>query len=165
MDDRTSTFEIDEPESYDWDYEEVQPHAPRVLWGRVAMLALLMGVAFWFGRMTAPTNDLAGELADARRELRLAQDEIDDLESQIAARPLEEDLGVVEPTPEPTPEETVAAAAKERTYVVKPGDTLLEIAQKFYGDSGLDDLIAEANGIDDPTELRPGDKLTIPPAP
>lgn len=162
MDDRTTSFEIDEPD-YDWDYEEVQPRAPRVLWGRIAILVLLMGLAFWFGRTTAPQNDLAAELADARRDLRLAQSEIADLESQIAARPLEEEAA--EPTPEPTPKEAADPASKERTYIVKPGDTLLEIAQRFYGDSDLDDLIAEANDIDDPTQLRPGDELIIPPAP
>lgn len=163
MDDRTNTFEVDEPESYDWDYEEEQPRAPRVLWGRIMIFVLLMGIAFWFGRATAPRNELASELADARRELQLAQSEIDDLESQIAARPLEEE--VTEPTPEPTVEQTERAAAKQRTYVVRSGDTLLELAQRFYGDSSLDDLIAEANGIEDPTELRPGDELIIPPAP
>lgn len=163
MDDRTSSFEIDEPGSYDWDYEEVPPRGPKVLWGRVLVLLGLMALAFWFGRTTAPKDDLGAELAEARQKLELAQDEIADLESQIAARPLEEEA--TDPTPEPTAEETPDATTEQRTYVVKPGDTLLAIAEKFYGDSSLDDLIAEANGIEDPTELRPGDTLTIPPAP
>lgn len=162
MDEQTTSFEIDEPESYDWDYEEVQPRTPRVLWGRIAILVVLMGLAFWFGRTTAPEDDFTSELADARRELRLAQDEIDDLESQIAARPLEQEAA--QPTPQPTQQET-QAAGEERVYVVKPGDTLLAIAQRFYGDSALDELIAEANDIDDPRDLRPGDELIIPPAP
>ncbi len=44
-------------------------------------------------------------------------------------------------------------------YVVKPGDTLYDIAQRY--NVPLDKL-AQANGITDPTTLRPGQTLIIP---
>ena len=50
-------------------------------------------------------------------------------------------------------------------YVVRPGDTLQGIAAKFYEDPTLDDVIARANGIDDPTLIHAGLELRIPPRP
>lgn len=57
----------------------------------------------------------------------------------------------ITPMPEPTYE-----------YVVKPGDTLWEIAFKTLGDSAKWGLIAAANGITNPNRLLPGQRLTIP---
>ncbi|MER3554063.1 MAG: hypothetical protein C4331_06855 [Meiothermus sp.] len=49
-------------------------------------------------------------------------------------------------------------------YTVQAGDTLSEIAQKFYGDGTRDSYmkIAKANGLDDPDLIRVGQKLQIP---
>ena len=47
-------------------------------------------------------------------------------------------------------------------YVVRPGDTLGQIAQDHLGSKDLWPHIAEANGIDDPKQLPAGRKLTIP---
>ena len=49
---------------------------------------------------------------------------------------------------------------------MKAGDTLGSIAGKFYGRTGHDlvALIEQANGMVDAT-IRPGQTLTIPPAP
>ncbi len=57
-----------------------------------------------------------------------------------------------------------AKAAGGRTYVVKKGDTLSEIAQKFYGDSSQWKKIYNANKsrIKDPKKLQVGTKLVIP---
>jgi nucleoid-associated protein YgaU len=164
MDERTESFETYEPESYEWDYEEAADRPPRVLWGRILALGVLVLVAFWLGRQSAPSGDTsAAALADARAELALAQQENEDLEAQVTA-------GLAEPTaapePEPTAEETApATTGKEQTYIVKSGDTLAGIALEFYGDSSLADVIAEANDIADPAEIRTGDKLIIPPEP
>jgi len=48
-----------------------------------------------------------------------------------------------------------------RTYVVKAGDTLIELAIRFYGDSSKWRLIAQKNGIKDPRKLPVGKKLVI----
>ncbi len=49
-------------------------------------------------------------------------------------------------------------------YTVQSGDTLSEIAQKFYGDGSRDSYmkIAQANGLDNPDLIRVGQKLQIP---
>ena len=163
MDDRTETLETYEPESYEWDYEEAVDRPPRVLWGRIVSLTLLMLVAFLFGRWTAPKGASTAELQQANERIEELKTEVATLDQQLAAEARQEE----EPQPTPTPEEetTPAATGEEQTYIVKSGDTLAGIAIKFYGDPTLDDLIAEANGIDDPQSLRPGDELIIPPEP
>ena len=161
MDDRTKSFdETYEPESYEWDYEEAADRPPRVLWGRVLALIVLLFAAFWLGRETVPSGDIsAAALADARAELEQAKDDIEKLEAQVANGAL------ADPTPEPTADETPAATTEGETYIVKSGDSLAAIALKFYGDASLADIIAEANDIADPTDIRPGDELIIPPEP
>ncbi|GEM48938.1 BON domain-containing protein [Deinococcus cellulosilyticus] len=49
-------------------------------------------------------------------------------------------------------------------YTVKAGDTLSEIAERFYGDASKESYmkIARANGISDPNLIRVGQKLQIP---
>jgi nucleoid-associated protein YgaU len=52
-----------------------------------------------------------------------------------------------------------------KTYVTVEGDTLWEIAQRFYGDGSRWNAIHEANRKaigDDPDTLRPSLTLTIP---
>lgn len=51
-----------------------------------------------------------------------------------------------------------------KRYVVQLGETLSSIAGRKYGDPTLWRKIAEANNIDDPLDLRPGQVLVIPPA-
>lgn len=162
MDDRTESFEHYEPESYEWDYEEARDRPPRVLWGRIVALILLLVAAFWFGRSSAPADDQSAALAAANERADQAESEIRDLEAQLAQRNAS---AVAEPTPEPTAESTPASSGEEQTYIVKSGDNLAAIALKFYGDSSLADLIADANNIDDVQSIRPGDKLIIPPEP
>jgi LysM repeat protein len=64
------------------------------------------------------------------------------------------------PSEEPAPvaEEIVAAPAASE-YVVKSGDTLSQIA-RAYGTTVM--AIAAANGIDNPSQLAAGQRLTIP---
>ena len=157
MDDRTETFDSQQPESYEWDYEEASDRPPRVLWGRVVALAVFLALAFWLGRSTAP-GDAGADLAGVQQDLEDARAEIDDLEQQLAA-------GAEEPTPQATAESTPLATGEEQSYVVKEGDTLRGIAIKFYGDPALASLIMEANGIDDAQQLSIGQELVIPPEP
>lgn len=58
-----------------------------------------------------------------------------------------------------------AGGAPVRTYKVESGDTLSKISRKYYGNSGSWQKIAEANKaiLPDPTKLKPGMVLTIPP--
>ena len=49
------------------------------------------------------------------------------------------------------------------TYVVKPGDMLMALAKRFYGDESKYVLIMEANNIDNADMIMVGQKLIIPP--
>jgi len=57
------------------------------------------------------------------------------------------------------------APAAIQSHTVVSGDTLSKIARKYYGSSGDWQKIAEANKaiLPDPTKLKPGMVLTIPP--
>lgn len=84
--------------------------------------------------------------------------------------------GVVEPVvvsvaPDdvaPDDEEVIEPVSREQeseehtTYVVKKGDTLSAIAQRFYGDASRWRLIAKANDLSDPNTVRVGMELIIP---
>jgi hypothetical protein len=60
-------------------------------------------------------------------------------------------------------EKALFSADFAKHYAVRRGDTLSSIAGTEYGDPALWRPIAEANDIDDPLGLRPGQVLVIPP--
>jgi hypothetical protein len=62
----------------------------------------------------------------------------------------------------PTTNPTTVSIGGIRSYTVRDGDSLQSIAYAAYGDPTRWRLIAEANGIDDPIELRRGRVLAIP---
>ncbi|HEX2239595.1 MAG TPA: LysM domain-containing protein [Actinomycetota bacterium] len=154
------TFDPYEDEgTYDYYDEEATPRRrPRLLWGRIAALAGALVIAFMVGRASSGGDDSA-ELDRVRRELTAAQAEIDELETRLAEEETEPEVVT------PAPSETAPESTEAQTYVVREGDTLRAIAMRFYGDPDLADLIAEENGITDPTELAVGQELIIPPAP
>jgi hypothetical protein len=53
-------------------------------------------------------------------------------------------------------------AGARRVHVVDPGDTIDLIASKAFGEPTNWRLLAEANNLDDPRRLRPGQRLVIP---
>jgi nucleoid-associated protein YgaU len=52
-----------------------------------------------------------------------------------------------------------------KAHVVQAGESITRIAERTGGDPRDWRRIAEANGIDDPLALPPGQRLEIPPAP
>jgi LysM repeat protein len=52
-----------------------------------------------------------------------------------------------------------------RHYTVQAGDTLSEIARRFYGDASLFKALANANNIADPNKIKTGQVLTLPDPP
>jgi tetratricopeptide (TPR) repeat protein len=63
------------------------------------------------------------------------------------------------------PAAAAPVAAGPRSHTVVSGDTLARIARKYYGNSGNWPKILEANKatLDDPTKLKPGMVLVLPP--
>ena len=62
-------------------------------------------------------------------------------------------------TPAPTPAPTAAPAPTPTTYTVQPGDNLIGIAQRF---GVTPDALQRANSISNPSNIQPGQVLTIP---
>jgi nucleoid-associated protein YgaU len=62
------------------------------------------------------------------------------------------------------PAETAAPAAENRTYTVKPGDTLSKIAKEQMGDAAQYPAIFDANRdqLANPDQIKPGQVLKIP---
>ncbi len=156
-------------ESYDWDYAEPGPSRPKVLWGRVAILGVVLLAAFWIGRSTAPGGGVSEEdFNNLLGQFQATQSELADAEQQIR------DL-------QPTPEETggqgnagggggngddEADIGEDNViYTVQPGDVLVNIAEACYGDPSLDTEIIGANEGLDPSALAAGQQLIIPPNP
>ena len=63
---------------------------------------------------------------------------------------------------ETKPQPTTTVAGK--THTIVKGDSLWDIAQKYYGDGNKYKLIMKANNISDPNALTVGQVLKIPPA-
>ncbi|WP_406495919.1 LysM peptidoglycan-binding domain-containing protein [Streptomyces sp. NBC_00846] len=57
---------------------------------------------------------------------------------------------------------TSGALAARRVHRLGAGDSLPSLAQREYGDPAAWRVIAEANGIDDPMRLAPGQQLLLP---
>lgn len=86
---------------------------------------------------------------------------------EILDKLVEKGLRFLEPSDEPAPEPPPQPPPPERTYTVQPGDTLSSIARQVYGNAGLWRIIFEANRniLSDPSLIRPGQILKIPPQP
>jgi len=71
----------------------------------------------------------------------------------------------VAPAASPAPPVAAPTPSAPRSHTVVSGDTLSRIARKYYGSSADWQKIAEANKaiLPDPTKLKPGMVLTIPP--
>ena len=170
MSDReTESFTPYEPQtsSYDWDYGEEPPAGggnggrnSNILWGRLVALGVLIILVFLIGRWSAPDGVSTEELDDLKQQVADSEEEVAELQAALAAQP------TVAPSPSVTVgEQTDEAEDPEfdgETYVVQSGDTMRGIAERFCGDPSQDDLIAEFNGIADPTIISVGAELMIP---
>lgn len=68
------------------------------------------------------------------------------------------------PTPaEPAPRQTAGVAPAPQRYTIEPGDSLLALALRFYGDEAKAVLLIEANDLTDADHIEVGQVLLIPP--
>jgi cell division protein FtsB len=168
-------YEPPEEPTYDWEYEDEPAYrgTPKILWGRLVVLGVFLLIAFFIGRALAgggvsqdDFDQATAQRNDARAQASEARAEVADLERSVAA--LQDEVESLQQAQTGTTGEdtgTEAPPVEGETYVVKQGDTLRGIAEKFYGDATLDDYIAEANDISDPSAISTGSELTIPPDP
>jgi len=93
------------------------------------------------------------------RDLGAKPPELDVINRKIAARSLDEAL---EAKPEEDPRQI--AAAGEKVYVVKGGESLYDVAAEVYGDGLEYKRLLEANRemLRDSNELKPGMQLKVP---
>ena len=162
MRDRTEPLAPYEPEpepSYEWDYEDERSSRPKVLWGRIVILAVVLILAYLLGRSTAPEGISSTTLEQARAESAQLEEENQSLADQV------DELQEAQESPGPTTtteaggtDETGAA----ETYTVRRGDTLTSIAQEVCEDPSLDNAIGELNDISDPEQLPVGSDIAIP---
>lgn len=78
--------------------------------------------------------------------------------------PIVDGLRPAEP-PKPNPAESKASPTSATTHVVKRGEALSTIADKYYGTSKRDlvDALARFNKLKNASAIREGQTLTIPP--
>jgi nucleoid-associated protein YgaU len=162
MRDRTEPLAPYEPEpepSYEWDYEDDRSSRPKVLWGRIVIVAIVLILAYLLGRSTAPEGIPESRLEQARAESAQLEEDNQALADQV------EELEAAQESPGPTT--TTAGGGTDETgeaetYRVRRGDTLTSIAQEVCEDPSLDNAIGELNGITDPEQLTVGSEIEIP---
>jgi len=73
------------------------------------------------------------------------------------------------PTPQPEqqpmiqPEQQVVTITSEPvTYTIKKGDTLIGISMQHYGNEAVVSEICSLNGIDNPDDIKVGEKILLP---
>jgi nucleoid-associated protein YgaU len=168
-------------------YEPEQPsfaedRRTNVLWGRVVALLVVLVLAFTLGRATGGDGS-ADEVQDLQQRLASAQQEIEQLDRQVRAQATTTTLPTVgggttgttlptiggSPGPgggttAPSSAVTTTTSSEDEIYTVRSGDSLRSIANRFYGNAGLESCIAKAQNppISDPTKLQLGAKLIIP---
>lgn len=67
-----------------------------------------------------------------------------------------------EPTSMPTPEPTAVPTAAPVSYMVRTGDTLSAICWKIYGSDAMMEQVCELNDIDNPDDIKVGEKILLP---
>ena len=112
----------------------------------------------------AALTSLSGDSVVTRAEAARLRNENLNLHKQLDARG-----GTLQNVPGKGQTGNLATKTKdkksaERTYVVRPGDTLASISRKFYKSSGRWQRILEANkqSIQNPKQLTVGQTLVIP---
>lgn len=157
-------------------YYDNEDYGGRVLWGRVAFFGITLLLAFFLGRCTSDDGAPPEQLELARDRAQDLQNQIEELESQLEEAESDGDGGDEqdEGTETSTDDEAAetddsnasnSSADTEKTHVVERGETLSELADRYYGNGDKHTLITEANDIDEDNPLQVGQELVIPPDP
>lgn len=132
----------------------MEDRQPRIFAGLLVLVLVWVGV-YWMW-----------EPGDPKASLRIS----------YAADPAPTDPAKPQPDPQPTPRDpapatqprpkpndrTGVAAPEFRTHVVREGELLQDIAERYYNDRAMWSTVAQANPFVDPRRLREGMRLRIP---
>ncbi len=135
--------------------------AARAATGRQAALIGVLAIAFVViagSRLTSGTPS-AGPAASVRPTAVVAAANTTPLPATPALSAAPSPRASAPPVAKPTPRATLPPTVATRTYVVKSGDTLYEIARRFHTTFGA---IQRLNGMGSSTRLHAGDVLKIP---
>ncbi|WP_370324097.1 LysM peptidoglycan-binding domain-containing protein [Euzebya sp.] len=167
----------------DFDYEGAEDFGGRILWGRIAVFAAALILAFILGSCTgggggvdqAELDAVESELTTTRSELESRTTTIAQLQQQLqeARNSAAPTGGGTEGTggqttdggtegPGTTPADTQTDDSGNRIYTVQSGDTLSTIAEAVYGDPTAFGVIASANNLGGSSPLQVGQELIIP---
>lgn len=58
--------------------------------------------------------------------------------------------------------EGIITTERSVTHAIRPGESLSQLAEQYYGDQMYFNVIASYNGLDDPTNIRVGQEIKIP---
>lgn len=160
-------------------YYDNEDYGGRVLWGRVAFFGITLLLAFFLGRCTSDgvppeqlvaaenrNEELSRQIEELESELESVQSDNEDADG--AGEGEDDDATNGEASGNGGSEASGSngsAADTERTHVVERGETLSELADRYYGDGDKHTLITEANDIDEDNPLQVGQELVIPPDP
>ncbi|MGI8965707.1 MAG: LysM peptidoglycan-binding domain-containing protein, partial [Limisphaerales bacterium] len=112
----------------------------------------------------ALVTSLSGDSVVSRAEAARLKNENLSLHKEIEDQHLRTTLATTATEKNARAEKKAAGKKPGRSYVVRRGDTLASISRKFYKSSGRWKQILDANSnvVDDPGNLKVGQKLTIP---
>lgn len=107
-----------------------------------------------FIKGTAPSQAVKNQIWD---QIKLVDPSFSDVTADIEAPAQTAETG--------SPATSAGANAGGQMYTVQSGDTLSEIAKRFYGDANQYMMIFNANRdkLKDPNMIQPGQQLSIPP--
>jgi nucleoid-associated protein YgaU len=108
-----------------------------------------------FIRGAAPTADIKNKIWD---QIKLIDASFSDLTCDLSVLQAQQGSATM------TAGASVSGGQNQRTYTVKPGDTLSKISRQFYGDANQYTKIFNANRnlLRDPNTINPGQELVIP---
>ena len=108
------------------------------------------------------TQDVQEVLADMAEQLEPEPSQVlAEQQTQLAPTPPSEVTHIQDSEDEPEPEQAVAFNVPE-SYIIQPGDSLLQISRMFYGDIHMVERIMEINNIDDPDMVVVGQTILLP---
>ena len=104
------------------------------------------------------SSKLSAEIAEYKKETKISEAKISELNNEI--HNLKQQLGDKSKLLTKAKSQSKSQGGTT-TYIVKDGDNLFSIAQKFYGSGFKYKKIAADNNITDPDAIRKGQSLTI----